>query len=76
METRARAFDEERLDAAIADILQAEKADEPVAVAEEKVALRSEFPELAPPEQAQPQLPEAGVAATLRQKWAELSGAA
>ena len=75
METRARDFDEARLDAAIADILQAENADEP-AVAEEKVAFRPEFPDLAPQEQAEPQMPEPGVAATLRQKWAELSGAA
>jgi len=73
METEGRALDEAKLDSAIADILREEEPEEP-----EPAQTQSVFPEL--PDQAemdeevQPQ--DSGLAATLRQKWAELRGAA
>ncbi|WP_241484126.1 hypothetical protein [Ruegeria sp. ANG-R] len=73
MESAPRKLDEEALDAAIADILSQE---EPTPVMEAgPVPLRPEFPVLQPQEplvmQADP-----GLSKVLRQKWAQLSGAA
>lgn len=74
METPARELDDARVEAAIAEILMAENVDEQ-ARPNRVVADRPEFPELLPDDA--PTSPEhRGVAAVLRQKWADFSGAA
>lgn len=74
MESPARELDEAKLDAAIADILSEEQS------VENKVEpiRRPEFPDLKPQEdvRASRAQQDAGLSAILRQKWAELSGAA
>ncbi|WP_235962880.1 hypothetical protein [Ruegeria haliotis] len=74
MESPAREFDESRLDAAIADILGEDKPVEQKA----ETPSRPEFPDLSPQEEVTARIgpKDAGLSAVLRQKWAELSGAA
>lgn len=71
MESKPRELDEDALDATIADIL----GEEECAPVVEQQAERAEFPVLdtqeTPAEQSEP-----GLGAMLRQKWAQLSGAA
>ncbi len=74
MESAPQELDEEKLDAAIADLLNEQRQSE-----DQKAAmLRPEFPQLLPQEDvsAQAALKENRLSAILRQKWAELSGAA
>ncbi len=71
MESPPRELNEEALDASIADILRQEKP----AVVTEKRPVRAEFPMLQPQELPIAQ-EEAGLGSVLRQKWAQLSGAA
>ncbi|MEX0305891.1 MAG: hypothetical protein AB3N12_00760 [Ruegeria sp.] len=73
MESAPRKLDEEALDTAIADILSQEEPTSDMEAA--PVPLRSEFPVLQPQESlVVPTDP--GLSAVLRQKWAQLSGAA
>lgn len=73
METKGEVMDEAKVDAAIADLLREEDPDEP-----EPAKAKPDFPEV--PEQAetdgQEKNRETGLAAAIRQKLAELSGAA
>ncbi len=74
MESPAQDLDEDRVDAAIADILgKGAAAEEPV-----EMPSRPEFPDLPSQDsvKAETASKEAGLSAVLRQKWAELSGAA
>ena len=74
MESEGRALDEAKLDSAIADLLSEEDPDEPEPAAVAPVT-PAVFPEL-PRQEAMDEedLPkDSGLAATLRQKWAELS---
>lgn len=71
MESAPRELDEDALDATIADILSEEKP----ATVVEKPTLRTEFPTLQPQETPAVQ-DEPGFGDVLRQKWAQLSGAA
>lgn len=71
MESKPRELDEDALDATIADIL-GEEGCAPVA---EPPAPRTEFPVL-DTEETPTEQPEPGLGAMLRQKWAQLSGAA
>ncbi|WP_170327121.1 hypothetical protein [Ruegeria arenilitoris] len=77
MESEGRVLDEAKLDSAIADLLREEESEEPEPAAE-AAKPKMAFPIL--PEQAEMdeevQHRNTGLAATLRQKWAELSGAA
>ncbi|WP_170546341.1 hypothetical protein [Ruegeria arenilitoris] len=77
MESEGRVLDEAKLDTAIADLLREEESEEPEPAAE-AAKPKAAFPIL--PEQAEldeeVQPCNTGLAATLRQKWAELSGAA
>lgn len=73
MESPPLELDEDKLDAAIADILKQEdgekKPSEPIR--------RPEFPDLMPQEDvARLEAKQDGLSAALRQKWAEFSGAA
>jgi len=73
MESPPRELDEARVDAAIADILKQEAAERPPA----PPPVRPEFPVLRTQEDVAQLKPEdGGLSAALRQKWAELSGAA
>ncbi|WP_170445656.1 hypothetical protein [Ruegeria arenilitoris] len=74
METPARELDEARLEAAIAGVL-AEADAESEEPCEEFSAKHPELPELQP-EETETETQNSGVAALLRQKWAEFSGAA
>jgi hypothetical protein len=77
MESEGRVLDEAKLDMAIADLLKEEESEDPEP-ALDAAKPQTVFPVL--PEQAEmdevdhPR--DTGFAATLRQKWAELSGAA
>ncbi len=71
MESQPRDLDEDALDATIADILS-QDVHAPVA---EKQTVRAEFPVLQPQEVPVMQA-DSGLGAVLRQKWAQLSGAA
>ena len=77
MESPARDLDEARVDAAIADILG-----DGVSAAQKDTSAehddRSEFPELSAQDTLAAPTPDqnSGVAAIIRQKWAEFSGAA
>ncbi len=73
METPPRELDEARIDAAISQIIDAARQDAPVVLQPEQPR-RLEFPELSPAEEQS--AAQRGVAALLRQKWAEFSGAA
>ncbi|WP_170402547.1 hypothetical protein [Ruegeria arenilitoris] len=77
MESEGRVLDEAKLDTAIADLLREEESEDPEPAAE-PAKPKAAFPVL--PEQAEmdeeAQTRNSGLAATLRQKWAELSGAA
>ncbi len=74
MESPPQELDEKQLDVAIADLLKQES--EP----QQNVASiqRPEFPDLRPQEEVMPESARqiGGFSANLRQKWAELSGAA
>ncbi|MEM1005037.1 MAG: hypothetical protein AAGK26_06630 [Pseudomonadota bacterium] len=74
MESAPQELDEEKLAVTIADILN----DDPQAQAKVEKIRRPEFPDLKPQDQVVPQGEQesAGLSAVLRQKWAELSGAA
>ncbi|WP_298850478.1 hypothetical protein [uncultured Ruegeria sp.] len=74
MESPPQELDEEKLDAAIADLLNEQRQSEDRTVA----TLRPEFPILIPQEDvtAQAAMKDKRLSAVLRQKWAELSGAA
>ncbi len=73
MESPAQELDEEKLDAAIADLLGEQAAEDKA-----EPSQRLEFPDLKSQKEvsAQADAKEAGLSASLRQKWAELSGAA
>ncbi|WP_050604123.1 hypothetical protein [Ruegeria sp. 6PALISEP08] len=74
MESPPQDVDEEKLDAAIAGLLDEQRE------LDEQAALhfRTEFPRLLPQKEVTAQTPskQSGLSAILRQKWAELSGAA
>ncbi len=74
MESPPQELDEGKLDAAIADMLDEQRDLDEQAAAH----FRTEFPRLLPQEdlKAQAARKENGLSAILRQKWAELSGAA
>ncbi len=77
MESEARVLDEAKLDSAIADLLREEEIEDPEPAAElaKPQAIFPVLPQQAEmDEEVQPR--DSGLAATLRQKWAELSGAA
>lgn len=70
MESPPQELDEKKLDAAIADLMKQEaEPRQPVASIK-----RREFPDLVAQEEVKPEV--RGFSANLRQKWAELSGAA
>ena len=77
MESEGRVLDEAKLDSAIDDLLSEDEPEEPEPAAE-PVKAHDAFPDL--PEQAEMDEEVAsqdkGLSATLRQKWAELRGAA
>lgn len=76
MESEARDLDEAKLDSAIADLFSEEESEEPEP-ADMPASAQVAFPELAEQEAVEEALPtDSGLAATLRQKWAELRGAA
>ncbi len=74
MESPPQELNEEKLDAAIADMLREDACQQPN-VASMK---RPEFPDLVPQEEVRTgaKTEATGFSANLRQKWAELSGAA
>ncbi|MBO9434283.1 hypothetical protein J7394_08705 [Ruegeria sp. R13_0] len=73
MESPPQELDEAKLDAAIADMLREEAGQQNVAPMK-----RPEFPDLVPQEEVRTgsNSKSTGFSANLRQKWAELSGAA
>ena len=71
MESAPQKLDEEKLDAAIADLISEQRVDERKVRQLDLPRLRSQEDCAATDGQA-----DAGLTATLRQKWAELSGAA
>lgn len=77
MESEGRELNESKLDSAIADLMGAEAPSEPQKTQREP-ATSSVLPELPSQESLNEETSgnEAGLAATLRQKWAELCGAA
>lgn len=77
METKGHELDEGQVDSAIADLLGAEMSSEQKSEPAESVA-SSVLPELPSQESMGEDLAgnDAGLTATLRQKWAELCGAA
>ncbi|WP_282152423.1 hypothetical protein [Ruegeria atlantica] len=77
METKGHELDEDQVDSAIADLLGAEMSSEQKSEPAESVA-SSVLPELPSQESMGEDLAgnDAGLTATLRQKWAELCGAA
>ncbi|NOD64202.1 MULTISPECIES: hypothetical protein [unclassified Ruegeria] len=74
MESPPQELNEEKLDAAIADMLDEQRELDEQAAAH----FRTEFPRLLPQKDvtAQAARKQSGLSAILRQKWAELSGAA
>lgn len=74
MESPPQELDEEKLEAAIAGVLNEQRLSDEQAAA----SLRAEFPSLLPQKDvtAQTVQKDTGLTAKLRQKWAELSGAA
>ena len=74
MESPAQELDEDKLDADIADLIGAQMSDEE----KSETLVRPEFPSLIPQEDVAAHDAEkaTGLSGTLRQKWAELSGAA
>ncbi|WP_170427088.1 hypothetical protein [Ruegeria arenilitoris] len=77
MESEGHELDEGKLDSAIADLLGAEQPTKQPKPQEEPASAAG-LPELPSQESMNEDIsaPEAGLAATLRQKWAELCGAA
>ncbi|CUH49300.1 hypothetical protein RUA4292_03496 [Ruegeria atlantica] len=77
METKGHELDEDQVDSAIADLLGAEMSSKQKSEPAESVA-SSVLPELPSQESMGEDLAgyDAGLTATLRQKWAELCGAA
>ncbi|WP_170414842.1 hypothetical protein [Ruegeria atlantica] len=77
MESKGHELDEDQVDSAIAELLGAEMPPEQETVPVESVAA-SLLPELTSQESVGEETSgdDAGLAATLRQKWAELCGAA
>lgn len=74
MESPAQELDEVALDAAIADLIKEENPAQSQEVSESRH--RPEFPELLPQESTAAHAQDSGVGSVLRQKWAQLSGAA
>ncbi|MEX0329591.1 MAG: hypothetical protein AB3N07_12780 [Ruegeria sp.] len=76
MESPAQELDEVALDATIADLIGDDTPSEPTGA--EQTTRRPEFPDLRPqePRASQPSKQVEGVGSVLRQKWAQLSGAA
>lgn len=77
MESEGRVLDEAKLDTAIADLLREEESEDPEP-AVETANPKAVFPVLTEQAEIDEELEPrgAGLTATLRQKWAELSGAA
>ncbi|WP_420585105.1 hypothetical protein [Ruegeria sp.] len=77
MESEGHVLDEAKVDSAIADLLRDDEPEEPEPAAE-PVKTHDAFPDL--PDQAEMDeetaAQDTGLSATLRQKWAELRGAA
>ncbi|NOD35034.1 MULTISPECIES: hypothetical protein [unclassified Ruegeria] len=74
IETQPQELDEEKLDAAIANLMEEQRELDELAA----LNFRTEFPRLLPQKEVTNQAAskQNGLSAILRQKWAELSGAA